>query len=73
MLLSTLSRAAMQATNRRIKKVSNKLELINAQAFIDNKSRQSKVAAGRFNFSFKLGGVLAVAMLMTGCKPTVAT
>ena len=63
----------MQATNRRIKKVSNKLELINAQAFIDNKSRQSKVAAGRFNFSFKLGGVLAVAMLMTGCNPTEAT
>ena len=63
----------MQATNRRIKKVSNKLEFIKIQAFIDNKSRQSKVAAGRFSFSFKLGGVLAVAMLMIGCNPTEAT
>ena len=63
----------MQATNRRIEKATNKLELINTQALIKNKSRQSKLATGRFNFSFKLGGVLAVAMLMTGCNPTKAT
>ena len=31
------------------------------------------LATDRFNFSFKLGGVLAVAMLMTGCNPTKAT
>lgn len=63
----------MQATNRRIEKATNKLELINTQALIKNKSRQSKVAAGHFNLSFKLGGILAVAMLMTGCNPTKAT
>ncbi len=63
----------MQATNRRIEKANNKLELINTQALIKNKSRQSKVAAGHFNFSFKLGGILTVAMLMTGCNPTKAT
>ena len=63
----------MQATNRRIEKATNKLELINTQALIDNKSRQSKLATGHFNFSFKLGGVLIVAMLMTGCNPTEAT
>ena len=63
----------MQATNRRIEKATNKLELINTQALIKNKSRQSKVAAGHFNLSFKLGGILAVAMLMTACNPTKAT
>lgn len=63
----------MQATNQRIEKATNKLELINNQALIENKSRQSKVTDGHFNFSFKLGGVLAVAMLMTGCNPTEAT
>ena len=63
----------MQATNQSIQKVSNKLEFSNAVSFIENKSRQSQVAANHIHFSFKLGGVLAVAMLMTACSPTEAT
>ena len=63
----------MQATNQRIEKATNKLELINTQALIDNKSRSSQVAPNHTHFGFKLGGVLAVAMLMTACSPTEAT
>ena len=63
----------MQATNQRIEKATNKLELINTQALIKNKSRSSQVAPNHTHFGFKLGSVLAVAMLMTGCNPTEAT
>ncbi|KAA0915884.1 sulfate ABC transporter substrate-binding protein [Psychrobacter sp. ANT_WB68] len=63
----------MQATNQSIQKVSNKLEFSNAASFIENKSRQSQVASNHIRFSFKLGGVLAVAMLMIACSPTEAT
>lgn len=63
----------MQAMNRRIEKATNKLEFSNAASFIDNKSRQSQVTPNHIHFSFKLGGILTVAMLMAACSPTEAT
>ena len=68
-VLPTLSRAPMQTNNKSIWQISQKLRLAKLHTFIENKNTPIPLA----NVGFKVGSVLAFAMLMTACNPTEAT